>query len=308
VVSCYLMLLRPLKDSKLGPILKWAGGKRRIAHFLCKFFPDSIERYFEPFLGGASLFLYLAQTKPKFKATLSDSNIDLINVYKCVRDHVSDLVALLEVHQSEYYKEREEYYYYVRDTYAPAGNREKAARLIFLNKTCYNGLYRVNRSGFFNVPHGTHPRPTVCNSQRLFSFSEILRRSDAEIICDDYRNVIQRCQHSDVIYLDPPYYPTTKTAYFHEYTREDFGYLEQIILAKEFRKLSNIGCTVLLSNSSSSLISELYKNYNIMRISTTRSINCNASKRLRHQELLVTNKKLVLPSVPAYHAQDVSQM
>jgi DNA adenine methylase len=225
-----------------------------------------------------------------------------------VRDYVSDLVALLEVHQSEYYKEREEYYYYVRDTYAPAGNREKAARLIFLNKTCYNGLYRVNRSGSFNVPHGTHPRPTVCNSQRLFSFSEMLRSSDAEIICDDYRNVIQRCQHSDVIYLDPPYYPTTKTAYFHEYTREDFGYLEQIILAKEFRKLSNIGCTVLLSNSSSSLISELYKNYNIMRISTTRSINCNASKRLRHQELLVTNKKLVLPSVPAYHAQDLSQM
>jgi DNA adenine methylase len=308
VVSCYLMLLRPLEHSKLGPVLKWAGGKRRISHFLSKFFPDTIERYFEPFLGGASLFLYLAQTKPKFKAILSDSNMDLINVYKCVRDYVSDLVALLEVHQSEYYKKREEYYYYIRDTYAPSGNREKAARLIFLNKTCYNGLYRVNRSGFFNVPHGTHPRPTICNSQRLFSLSEILQRIEAEIICDDYRNVIQRCQHSDVIYLDPPYYPTTKTAYFHEYTKEDFGYLEQIILAKEFRKLSNIGCTVLLSNSSSSLISELYKNYNIMRISTTRSINCNASKRLRHQELLVTNKWLVFPRVLTYHAQEVSQM
>jgi DNA adenine methylase len=302
------MLLRPLEHSKLGPILKWAGGKRRISYFLSKFFPDTIERYFEPFLGGASLFLYLAQTKPKFKAILSDSNMDLINVYKCVRDYVSDLVALLEVHQSEYYKKREEYYYYIRDTYAPSGNREKAARLIFLNKTCYNGLYRVNRSGFFNVPHGTHPRPTICNSQRLFSFSEILQRSEAEIIYDDYRNVIQRCRHSDVIYLDPPYYPTTKTAYFHEYTKEDFGYLEQTILAKEFRKLSSMGCTVLLSNSSSSLISELYKNYNIMRISTTRSINCDASKRLSHQELLVTNKKLVFPRARPYHAQEVSQM
>jgi DNA adenine methylase len=301
-------VVKTLEDSRLGPVLKWAGGKRRISHFLSKFFPDSMERYYEPFLGGASLFLYLAQTKPKFKAILSDLNRDLINVYKCVRDDVSDLVALLEVHQSEYYKEQEEYYYYIRDTYAPAGNIEKAARLIFLNKTCYNGLYRVNRSGFFNVPHGTHPKPTICNSQRLVSFSALLQRSDAEVICDDYRNVIQRCQHSDVIYLDPPYYPTTKTAYFHDYTKEDFGYLEQIILAEEFKTLSNMGCTVLLSNSSSSLIFELYKNYNIMRISTTRSINCDASKRLRHQELLVTNKKLVFPQPPTNHAQELSQI
>jgi DNA adenine methylase len=308
MIPCYLMLLRPLEDCKLEPILKWAGGKRRIAHFLSKFLPGSIERYFEPFLGGASLFLYLAKTKPKFKAILSDSNMDLINVYKCVRDDVDDLVALLEVHQSEYYKKREEYYYSIRDTYAPSDKLEKAACLIFLNKTCYNGLYRVNRSGFFNVPHGTHPRPTICNSKRLFSFSEILQRSEAEIICDDYRNVIQRCQRSDVIYLDPPYYPTTRTAYFHEYTKEDFGYLEQTILAKEFRKLSNMGCTVLLSNSSSPLISELYKNYNIMRISTTRSINCDASKRLKHQELLVTNKRLVFPRAPTYHARKMFQM
>jgi DNA adenine methylase len=297
-----------LGDSKLGPILKWAGGKRRIAHFLSKFFPDSIERYFEPFLGGASLFLYLAHTKPRFKAILSDSNVDLINVYECVRDNVSDLIALLELHQSEYYKDRDKYYYRMRDIYEPANNVENAARLIFLNKTCYNGLYRVNRSGFFNVPHGTHPRPAICNSQRLISFSEILQRSEAEIICDDYRNVIQRCQHHDVIYLDPPYFPTTKTAYFHDYTKEEFGYLEQVTLAKEFSRLSNIGCTVLLSNSSSSFISDLYQNYNIMTISTIRQINCDASKRLQHQELIITNKKLVYPRVPKNHAQTVSQM
>lgn len=264
--------------------------------------------YFEPFLGGASLFLYLAQTKPRFKAVLSDSNVDLINVYRCVRDNVRDLIALLEVHQSEYYEDREKYYYNIRDTYIPANNIEKAARLLFLNKTCYNGLYRVNRSGFFNVPHGTYPRPTICNSQRLISFSEILQRSEAEIICDDYRNVIQRCQHPDVIYLDPPYFPTTRTAYFHDYTKEEFGHLEQIILAEEFRRLSNIGCTVLVSNSSSSFILDLYQNYNIMKISTTRHINCDASKRLRHQELLVTNKKLVFPRAPGHHAQKVSQM
>lgn len=297
-----------MEDNKLNPILKWAGGKRRIVHFLSKFFPDSIERYFEPFLGGASLFLYLAQTKPRFKAILSDSNDDLINVYKCVSDNVSDLIALLEVHRSDYYKDREKYYYHVRDTYAPANDLEKAARLIFLNKTCYNGLYRVNRSGFFNVPHGTHPRPSICNSQRLISFSEILQRSDAEIICDDYRNVIKRCQHPDVIYLDPPYFPTTGTAYFHGYTKEDFGQLQQIILAKEFRRLSNIGCTVLVSNSSSPFISDLYQNYNMMTIPTTRQINCDARKRLGHQELLITNKKLVYPRALTNHAQKVSHM
>jgi DNA adenine methylase len=297
-----------LEDNKLNPILKWAGGKRRIAHFLGKFFPDTIERYFEPFLGGASLFLYLAQTKPRFKAILSDSNVDLINVYKCVRDDVSDLIALLEVHQSEYYRDREKYYYHVRDTYKPAKDIENAARLIFTNKTCYNGLYRVNRSGFFNVPHGTHPRPAICDSQRLISFSEILQRSEAEIICDDYRNVIQRCQHPDVIYIDPPYFPTTKTAYFHDYTKEDFGQLQQIILAKEFRRLSNIGCTVLVSNSSSPFISDLYQNYNMMTIPTTRQINCDARKRLGHQELLITNKKLVYPGALTNHAQKVFHM
>jgi DNA adenine methylase len=297
-----------LEDNKLGSILKWAGGKRRIAHFLSKFFPEYIERYFEPFLGGASLFLYLAQTKPRFKAVLSDSNVDLINVYKCVRDNIRDLIALLEVHQTEYYEIREKYYYYIRDTYIPASDIEKAARLLFLNKTCYNGLYRVNRSGFFNVPHGTYPRPTICNSRKLTSFSEILQRSDAEIICDDYRNVIRTCQHPDVIYLDPPYFPTTKTSYFHDYTKEEFGHQEQIILAEEFRRLSSIGCTVLLSNSSSFFISELYQNYNIMIISTTRQINCDATKRLRHQELLITNKKLISPRAPTNHAQKVSQM
>ncbi|CAN5499448.1 DNA adenine methylase [soil metagenome] len=297
-----------MEDNKLSSILKWAGGKRRIAHFLSKFCPDVIERYFEPFLGGGSLFLYLAQTKPRFKAVLSDSNPDLINVYKCVRDDVSNLIAILEVHQSNYYENPNKYYYYMRDTYAPANAIQNAARLIFLNRTCYNGLYRVNKSGSFNVPHGTYFRPTICNNRRLNAFSEILQRSEAEIICDNYRNVIQRCQHGDVIYLDPPYFPLSKTAYFHDYTKEEFGHLEQITLAKEFSRLSKIGCTVLLSNSSSSFISDLYQDYNIMTISTTRQINCDASNRLKHQELLITNKKLISLRTPTNYAQKVSQM
>jgi len=273
-------------------ILKWAGGKRRIVHFLSSFFPEVIDQYYEPFLGSGALFLYLAQTKPRFKAILADSNKELINVYKCVRDHVNDLVDVLEVHQSNYYRRPKEYYYYIRDTYCPANNIENASRLLFLNKTCYNGLYRVNKSGLFNVPHGTYKNPVICNRKKLHDFSGILKRTDAEIIWDYCQHVTKRCERGDLVYLDPPYYPLSKTCYFKDYTKEEFGYIEQKLLAKEFKRLSAIGCTVLLSNSKSPFIRDLYKGFNIMTLSTTRLINCNASNRRKHHELLITNKEL----------------
>src|SRR5918995_67432 len=211
-------MLYRLLENRISSILKWAGGKRRIAHFLSRFSPEVIDLYFEPFLGSGALFLYLAQTKPRFKAILSDSNNDLINVYKCVRDNVRNLIDILEIHQSSYYKRPEEYYYYVRDTFSPANDLENAASLIFLNKTCY----------------------------------------------------------------------------IKDYTKDEFGYPEQVMLAKEFRRLSNMRSTVLLSNSNSEFITDLYKDFNIMTISTSRPINCNASNRLRHQELLITNKRLLV--------------
>jgi DNA adenine methylase len=251
--------------------------------------------------------LYLAQTKPRFKAILSDSNVDLINLYKYARDDVRGLIAVLDIHQSKYYENPDKYYYYMRDIYAPTKDTEKAARLIFLNRTCYNGLYRVNKSGLFNVPPGSHARRTICNSRKLIALSEILQRSDSEIICDNYMNVIQRCRHSDVIYLDPPYYPLSKTAYFKDYTEEEFGSVEQVLLANEFKRLSSIGCTVLLSNSNSSFIFALYQNYNIMTISTTRQINCDASNRLGHKELLITNRRVISPpKTSANYAQKIS--
>jgi DNA adenine methylase len=293
---------------RISSILKWAGGKRRIAHFLSRFSPKIIDRYFEPFLGSGALFLYLAQTKPRFKAILSDSNNDLINVYKCVRDNVYDLIDILKLHESDYYESPKEYYYYIRDAYSPANNLENAARLIFLNKTCYNGLYRVNKSGLFNVPHGTYFNPIICNQKRLEAFSEILQRADAEIICDYYDNITLRCSHGDFVYLDPPYFPLSKTCYFKDYTKDKFGYVEQITLAKEFRRLSNIGCTVLLSNSNSAFITNLYKCFNILTVSTTRQINCNSSNRLRHKELLITNKRLLTAKTVPDYAEKVSQM
>jgi DNA adenine methylase len=276
----------------VNSILKWAGGKRRIAHFLSRFCPEIMDHYFEPFLGSGALFLYLAQTRPRFKAILSDSNNELINVYKCVRDNIHDLIDVLEIHQSNYYRHPKEYYYYIRDIYRPANNIENACRLLFLNKTCYNGLYRVNKSGSFNVPFGTYKNPVICNRKKLHDFSEILKRTDAEIICNYYQHVTQICGHGDFIYLDPPYFPLNKTCYFRDYTKDEFGYIEQKMLAKEFKRLSDIKCAVLLSNSKSPFITDLYKGFNIMTLSTIRPINCNASNRLRHQELLITNKEL----------------
>ena len=301
-------MLYRLLENRISSILKWAGGKRRIAHFLSRFCPEVIDLYFEPFLGSGALFLYLAQTKPRFKAILSDSNNDLINVYKCVRDNVRNLIDILEIHQSSYYKRPEEYYYYVRDTFSPANDLENAARLIFLNKTCYNGLYRVNKSGSFNVPHGTYARPVICNPKKLEAFSDILQRTDAEIICDYYQNVTLRCHTGDFVYLDPPYLPLSKTCYFKDYTKDEFGYPEQVMLAKEFRRLSNMRSTVLLSNSNSEFITDLYKDFNIMTISTSRPINCNASNRLRHHELLITNKRLLVTKAVTNHAETMSQM
>ena len=153
-------MLYGLLENRINSILKWAGGKRRIAHFLSRFCPEVIDLYFEPFLGSGALFLYLAQTKPKFKAVLSDSNNNLINVYTCVRDSVRNLIDILEIHQSSYYKSPEEYYYYIRDTYSPASDLENAARLIFLNKTCFRGLYREGPNGF-NVPFGHYIHPEI---------------------------------------------------------------------------------------------------------------------------------------------------
>jgi len=150
-----------LKQKLIGHFVKWAGGKHRISHFIEKFAPQQIERYIEPFLGTGAIFFFLAQTRPKFKAILSDSNDELINLYKCVRDNVTDLIAILGIHEQNYYQNPQKYYYHIRNFVRPSSKTEKAARLLFLNKTCYNGLYRA-KSGFFNVPHGTYDKPTIC--------------------------------------------------------------------------------------------------------------------------------------------------
>lgn len=281
------------------PFLKWAGGKRRLARHLAALCPDRIERYVEPFLGSGALFLYLSQTRPAFPALLSDSNAELVNVYRCVRDSVGELARALEEHERRYYKNPERHYYHVRDECKPQDRVERAARMIFLNKTCYNGLYRVNRSGRFNVPHGTYVRPAICNKQALMSASDILNRDGVSIRRADYSSAISACRQGDLVYLDPPYLPLSKTASFTDYTSESFGYNDHVVLANEFQRLSDLGCTVVLSNSNSVKIKRLYEGFAIQTVGINRSINCNATRRTGQSELVVTNMPIIRRALPS---------
>lgn len=272
-----------------GPFLKWAGSKRRLVHMLARFCPERLDRYFEPFLGSGAFFFHLAQSRPRFEAVLSDSNHELINVYRQVRDRTCELVQVLEEHQRNYYAGRERYYYSVRDDEdgRPASGVERAARTIFLNRTCYNGLFRVNRAGRFNVPHGTYERPTICNSDALFSAAEVLAREGVRIERASYAHATMPCEKGDVVYFDPPYLPLTKTANFVDYTRESFGWQDHVALAGEFVRLRNLGCTVVLSNSDTHRIRRLYGGFTIKTARAPRLINCNASRRTGQRELVI---------------------
>lgn len=275
-----------------GPFLKWAGGKRRLVHMLARFCPENMGRYFEPFLGSGALFFHLAQTRPHFDAVLSDSNTELINVYLQVRDRTGELAETLANHQERYYAGREKYYYLVRDSPEPAGSVERAARTLFLNKTCYNGLFRVNRAGKFNVPHGTYGRPTICNRDALYFAAEILQRRGVKILHADYGKATEKCRAGDVVYFDPPYLPLTKTANFVDYTKKSFDLDDHVALAAEFERLHRLGCAVVLSNSETRRIRELYRDYAIKVARVERLINCDASGRTGQSELVITNSRM----------------
>ena len=269
--------------------LKRAGGKKRLVVVLDKLAPKCLERYFEPFLGSGAFFFYLVQTKKKFKAILSDSNFELINTYKELRDRTNDLIEILYEHQANYYKNGEKYYYFVRDEYVTKHNTELAGRFIFLNKACYNGLYRVNRLGSFNVPHGRYVNPKICNKEKLIECSELLRINDVEILCDIYKNITSKCENNDFIYFDPPYFPISKTSSFTDYTKESFGILEHNELAKEFERLNEVGSKVVLSNSNSDYVKTLYRKFDAIKIKSTRNINCDPEKRKDHYDLIILN-------------------
>ena len=275
------------------PFVKWAGGKTQLLPILNKHIPSAFNRYFEPFLGGGAMFFFLSSKNLQFSSYLSDINEELINAYKVVKDKVEQLISLLKYHEAEYKKSPYEYYYELRANIKPSlTDVERAARFITLNRTCYNGLYRVNSKGIFNVPMGRYKNPVICDTTNLQNVSIALRDSKAKLQVSNYKDIlVEKARENDFIYLDPPYNPVSNTAYFTRYTHRGFTNKDQEELARIFKMLNDRKCKVLLSNSDTNFIRNLYKDfaeYTIV-VDVVRAINSKASKRIGHKELLIRN-------------------
>ena len=275
------------------PFVKWAGGKGQLISEIIKFIPSSFERYFEPFLGGGAIFFYLVSIQNRrFSSFLSDTNDELITAFLVIRDSVEELIQLLKHHEREYNTSRQEYYYKLRSSKPITGIEREQTRFIALNKTCYNGLYRVNKKGIFNVPMGRYKNPLICDVVNLRNISIALKNSNSRLKVADYQKIlIENAEEGDFIYLDPPYSPVSPTANFTGYTNIGFNNNDQVLLAELFKKLDNRGCKILLSNSNTQLIKKLYREFSSRskEIEANRAINSKASKRSGHHELLICN-------------------
>jgi DNA adenine methylase len=283
-----------LRDDDLPqsyPYVKWAGGKTQLLSEIDKTIPSEFNQYFEPFLGGGAMFFHIISNKDiQFTAYLSDVNEELINAFNVIKNDVEKLIEVLKNHEVEYKKNPLEYYYELRSNIKSTNNIQRAARFITLNKTCYNGLYRVNKKGIFNVPIGRYKNPVICDSDNLKKVSVALRYSKAQIQVSDYKVILlQKAEEDDFIYLDPPYNPTSSTASFTNYTNTGFNDNDQKELADIFKKLDDRKCKVLLSNSDTPLIRKLYCDFTIQDVQALRAINCKGSKRVGHKELLIRN-------------------
>ncbi len=268
---------------KATPFLKWAGGKSQLLPQFQKFFPRKFRRYYEPFLGGGAVFFFLA---PRL-ATLCDTNAELITTYQVVKDNVEALIAVLRKQYS--HKNDEKNFYKIRDEtdIAELTDTERAARLIYLNKTCFNGLYRVNRSGRFNVPFGNYSNPKICDEINLRRASSELRNATLRVC--DFEEGVAKAKKGDFVYFDPPYAPLSPTSSFTSYTKDDFGEAEQSRLANVFRELDKRGVLVMLSNSPKPFIIELYRGFHTEFVKANRAINANGNGRGAIDELLVMN-------------------
>lgn len=259
--------------------LKWPGGKQKLLSQYKKFIPSSVLNYHEPFFGGGAMFFSgLFATKNSF---LSDANQDLINTYICIRDNLHDLIHLFMDHQE---KHSEEYYYLIRES-EPRDSLKRAARFIYLNKTCFNGLYRVNSKGKFNVPMGGYSNPNICNKSALLDASSKL--SDCELSVRDFREI--KPLPGDFVFLDPPYYPISKSSNFTAYTSEGFGKEDHFDLKKLMSRMSGQGVLVMQSNSDCDFIRNLYSEFKIHEITAPRCINGNPAKRNSINEVLITS-------------------
>lgn len=305
------------KNIIVKPFLKWAGGKTQLLSELVKHLPTTlknthtIDSYIEPFVGGGAMFFYLKNKYDIKKSFLFDINRELIVGYKVMQNNYRDLISRLEEVEKEYLdktnEERKEYYYKIRHIYNKQmlnfdyenyNNEwiERASYLIFLNKTCYNGLFRQNKKGEFNVPHGSYKNPSICCTENIIEVHKALK--DTEIFCADFTKAEEYIKKGSLVYLDPPYLPLNHTSSFTSYSKEDFTEKDQLRLTEFFKKMDKRGAYLMLSNSdpknedpTNDFFDKLYEKYIIDRVLASRMINCIGSGRGRISEVIITNYK-----------------
>lgn len=274
------------RNRLVAPFMKWVGGKRQIISSIIELLPKNIGQYnyVEPFIGGGAVLFNL---QPK-KVIINDLNSELINVYTVIKNNLDTLIVDLKKHKNE-----ADYFYQIRSldrnkNYAKLSDIEKASRIIYLNKTCYNGLYRVNNAGEFNAPFGRYANPNIVNEATLKAVHKYLNSIDIQIMNTDYENVLQNLDKNVFVYLDPPYHPVSETS-FTGYIQGGWNIYDQIRLRDACNELHEKGIKFLLSNSATGFILDLYKDYNIEIIKANRFINSNSSKRGEVDEVLIRN-------------------
>lgn len=295
-------------EKKAKPFLKWAGGKGQLLSEIEKYYPfkdGKITKYAEPFVGGGAVLFDILNKYDLEDIYISDVNAELINTYQIIRDDINGLILMLSVMQDEFIpldSEHRKMYYLARrerfnalkvNGYADV-NIEKAALMIFLNRTCFNGLFRVNKNGLFNVPMGRYKNPLICDEENLRTVSDKLQ--NVRIVCGDYRESASFIDSNTFVYFDPPYRPITDTANFTAYTENLFDDAEQIELARFVDEIHKKGAKILVSNSDpknsnteDDFFDNIYSTFRIKRVEATRMINCNGEARGKIKELLISN-------------------
>lgn len=281
------MKIKEIKKVTLQPFTKWTGGKRQLLPVIRELMPKTYNRYFEPFVGGGALFFDLA---PK-DAVINDFNAELINCYQQIKDNPQELIEILKVHQ-EY--NSKEYYLDLRSTDRDEridmmSEVQRAARILYMLRVNFNGLYRVNSKNQFNVPYGRYKNPKIVDEELISAISVYINNNQLEIKVGDFEKAIVDVRTGDFVYFDPPYIPLSETSAFTSYTHEGFSFADQVRLRDAFKRLSDTGAYVMLSNSSSALVEELYKDFNIHYVEATRTNGAKSSSRGKISEIIVTN-------------------
>jgi len=280
-------LAKKSKNKLVSPFLKWVGGKRQLIPAIMEHLPKNINNlnYYEPFIGGGALFFHL---QPQ-NAFINDFNEELVNVYNVIKDNLPELISDLKKHKNE-----ADYFYEIRsldrsDEFQNLSLVERASRVIFLNKTCFNGLYRVNNAGEFNAPFGRYKNPNIVNEPTLKAVNKFLNSSNVRISSGDYSEILATADENSFVYFDPPYHPISESSNFTGYVQGGWNIFDQIRLREVCDDLHERGVKFLLSNSSAQFIRDQYENYTIKTVKATRAINSNGADRGEIDEVLIKN-------------------